>query len=476
MHTNREAIEAGEAAVRSYDQQAAALRGEHGEIRASLQRIREQRRALCMDIVLSTLGEVTPDSVAIASAQFGALRLPVLLRESQGLAAQQQAVIVAAERDPSFAALDALIAASGARVQDLSRQHSDLGRELARYDDCEDFLALHQESLPAPPPNLLWAVVWKVFLFGWFIDPFVKRARAAERAQRLERVTDLFENSLLEAIVDRYNKLPAEIERVNLEGSAAEGRRRELSALKDRHQKAVAEKARLEAALPDEVRSAFATYLGSCEAWVEIRARVGEEFRLTISTIIALAEKMENLEQMSTYLGKEARDRDQRAGAIRRVIPKWRKKPHARLKGDKTKWLVDGPARLAQKTTTSVSRVHVMHETVYVYDNYTLFDRMVDRQIDFMIWDMIVHDHHGHFVPMGFCNEVLPEVAQFHEQNPEAVAELNGAYAEVGDPATDDASAIAAAELSTDGGELTGDEIDASDTDDDSPDSIEDVS
>ncbi len=483
MQSHRDAIEAGKAAVQSYKDQAGALRGEQDQIRANEKDLRNQIATLCTDLVLSQLENVTPESVDAASAQFGAVRLPVTLRDISGRILAKEAIIRACEADASFSVADQLIDAAMSAAETARISMRTLRDELTRYEKNEDFHALRKAALPVPPPNALWVFFQTWVLFGWLyngvIERSMERGRQIERQERLKRVTDAFECSLFEAISDRYDKLPGEIRAAEAEVASQEGNKRRLLELKDRHRVAVEERARLQAVLPDEVRRAFLGYLTSCEMWNEIRGRVDESLRLTISTIMALREKLKSLEQMSVYLGTEARDRDKRAGDIQRVIPKWGRNPGKRLRGDKTKWLVEGPARMAGKTSTTVTRVHTMHTSVYVYDNYSAFDRMVDAQLNFMLWDMVLHDHHGHFgVPMGFCNEVLPDVAQFHEENPEAVQELNAAYEEVGDPAADDASAVAADELASDGGEVADTETDSDDADTDGggDDSMEDVS
>lgn len=463
--TNGDAARAAEVAVQNYRQQASDLRREQEAVMASMREISGRVTSLCADIALRALPTVDRETVMTVSAEFGALRLVSVYDTTVRGIAEQERIRVSCEADPRYADAPRLIENYGAELDRLRLEHDALRGELTRFERSDDFQEVLRSRQPVLPPTggeILWHWFAKIFFLGFLWQPALERAKLLEKRQREERVKEEFENILLDAIVDRYEVLPSELSRVAALHVRVKADKQGVSDLAKRHSDAVTTKARLEEDFPNDLDAAFMSYLEACTEWLEIRKQARPEFRLTIATIITLREKLRCLEQMKYFLGREACDRDTRMNDIQKVIPKLRRNPSTRLRKDPTTWLHTAPTRMAQRTAASVSGVHAMHQTVYVYDRYDAVDRFADTYSSFMLWDMIAHDHCGHVPSLGFAHMVMPDLAAFHAEHPESVAQMDAAFEEAGIEPVDagggfeDAGGFAADQTSFDAGSFGG--------------------
>lgn len=423
-----DAARAGEVAVKSYREQATSLRAENGEVRRQIGVVTGQLDGLYEGLVASAFGDVSAASVARASAIFGAARLPSLFDEMTREIERQVARCAAAASDPRFVRADAELRASSLRFETISEELAALRHELAAFENDDDFMLLSgaRTVVIVPAASLAWVVFRNVFLLGFLWSPLVARYQERERKARTARVLDAFENTVLDAVYERFDALPGLIRVVETKQNTAIASQREIRALVREHAEGSAEIQRLQELLPARIRRTFLEYLRTVAhpAWTEIRTRVPDALRLTVTTICALKEKARSLEQMGEYLAKEARDRDSRLANLQQAVAGWRRRPSRTLSKDMTAALVTAPAQFARATTARVAGVHVMSQAVYGYADYALYDMMLLQHHQFLFWDLAAHHCHGPFPGLSFQHAVLPDVCGYHEQNPQAADAL----------------------------------------------------
>lgn len=424
MRRNHEAIHAARGAVENLDSQMRQISYEtYAIVHVEAVRLRSALERYLQDIAEAMLPDASEEAVGIASMKLGFLGLPSDYGRLKAAIAKWQAIAAATEADPRFAGSETKLEATAGKIREMTSELGKLETELGAINcnpDLGDYLA--EQRLPAKSPNWLWALVVKWFLFGWLLGPLAERGLEAKRRGRMERIVRTF-GAGPEQVLERREELRGEISKAQADLAAAEQVKSSLCVLVEKHNRALSEKKRLESTILHSLRKRLAKYLNDCETWHEIRGRLDERFRLTVSTVIALREKIRHLDQMAMYLRKHYRDLEDRRASIDKALMKWQCCPNGMLRKDPTKWL-GVPVRLEQRTSGVISRVRVMHVALYAYDDYVLFDRMLDTQINCMFWDMMVHNHEGPFVSAAFCGQVLPEVARFHEANPEASGAL----------------------------------------------------
>ena len=435
IETNGQAARAADEAVRSYREQIGDITRERSVIQGQIVEVNAQLSGLYTGFVDLFLPTVTEDTITRAAMQFGAVRLRGVFEEGNKDLAAQRERRDRAMANPEFADAAARLDALSAEAARLDAQKLALEAELTRFRNNSDFMELQADRAAASNPpvpaeglEVLWsALVWYLF-FGWYFQPAAAERFKRECARRDERILDAFEHSVLAALTERYDELPSKIDATKKAAAKARADAARITKVVDQHTSAVSEIDRLDLQVPQRVRDALWAHLGSLapSAWAEQRASLvamQPSFGLTLSTIIALKEKVRMLEGMMLYLSEQIRDREVRKSQIERLLIGWRRAPsYGRVRKDPTPFVVDAPSQMRRITTARVAGVHTMSNAVYGFNHYPVYDTYLTSNpyIDWMIWDMMVGCHHGHFPGDAFCHVVLPSVSEFHEGHPDA--------------------------------------------------------
>ncbi len=400
----------------------------------------------------------------------------------------------------------------------------------ARFEENTDFIALARRE-DQEPFSWFWGFLRTVLLFGLIIDglrrhrekevlrSFSKSSlqdvlveyeqvksesdavtrlkertsihldesrRVIDDAILLRHIQESFGTSFFE-LAESYDRFVSEESVVRISMEEVAKKQEALRSLVQEYDELCVELQTFDAKALDRLRQALSRHLESCEGFDEIRKGVSVSAKLTVTTIIALKEKAKYFQGMLDALGREIVDREKRMRGVEKVLPKWRKKPYNTLKNPaaKTKWLVEGPQQKTVTTHQYVSRVHVMYSNVYVYDDYTALDYLLDHATDILIYDMFARAATERMPSEAFASQIIPEMGSYREEYGPAdrayYAQIDGAVDhQFDDTSAQDAALVASADLAseTDTGTALDEDLDSEDpaTESEPDGSFEDVS
>jgi hypothetical protein len=171
---------------------------------------------------------------------------------------------------------------------------------------------------------------------------------------------------------------------------------------------------RKESILFDELKNTLQTYFLRLSDFKEIRNNLGDKYKIQLSTISALQQKIVLLEKSAEGLKTEINDRRKRQNDIDTVVRKWRRSSKSSIPGDKSKWLVEGPRAKRTSTTRYVSHSRSFSNSVYVFHDYGYYDRGLDLG-DYLLLDMVMHQSNDR-INAGYMSNIDPD---FGSRNPD---------------------------------------------------------
>ncbi len=427
MPTLWDAIHASGRAIQFHEKAIDFLRKEIDSFSLSERQLRDQRWALCWDIAVRALPEITAASVAAAGSRFGAFGLPAFHRDICGRIAAQEKIVADARRDVRLFSADMLLASTITAVCEEDIQL--LRKEHGRYEANKDFLTLHRETLPARPSHPAWTFTRKVLLFGWVADAMATFVRNVRRPGRTRRVTDAFENCLLEPILERYTELPAKIGEAERRLADAKSQLVSLFDRRDRHAAALREKENLENGLARDVRVSLAKHLESCQALGMILGREGERYHADILRLMIFEEKIRLVERMIVYHGKLSIAHDRQAQTLASNARRWnrlgmsglelswfrKEMPDLGVRVDEDVRLVEESIALYRVTSESIKRLLVMRDAVLLYDDRSGFERARENDRNVALWELVERNHRVPLIPPEFVHSVLPDLARIQK-------------------------------------------------------------
>lgn len=398
--TKQEGMSLAEAASGSYAEQRDELQRKHDEICASKKEVSEKLDKLFHDLAIGLLSRPDRATIEAASDELGFLSLPANLSRLEAAQRDNQGRLKEIEGAEGYRDRELLIhprtGEYTTKVRELSSSRDALNQAVQRFESHTDFMALHEVK----------------------DAPELPRWRLLARRTRERRRASVFANlggSDLASHFQQYEETRASLGTLYREVQHYDGLRSEIEGLVEEYRQRSVEVDEFEARSLDTLRSDVVAHLTSCEGFGEIRERVREGARITVTSIVVLKEKLTYLSNMGDFLSREIRDREGRIEKIDGVRHKWQRSSKHHIQGDKTKWLVETPAQKASSTTKQVAWIDSMHGTIDSYDDYSTCDRILSIHTDVLWYDVFARAGGNQMPYEGFSSQVIPGIAEYRE-------------------------------------------------------------
>lgn len=485
IQTAGQGARAAHDAVRVYQEQEEELARTLSEVQRDLSELKGRIQAAVADLAHAFLPAADEAAVAAAAAATGNARLPDLLAGLRQAHERRLARRAEIEASAEFRDRELLLhPTTGTLAQQVAEADENLRASsptVARYEAIGGFRTLHARH-GKPPVSPAVKLLGRIFLIGFILE---WGRRDAER-----RLLEAFPGSTVERCMSDYEEARRTRDFWEAEAKKRRAEKVRVEDLVREHETLGAEVAAFEESARASLRGELARYLAGCEAFEEIRAGAGPGARVAASSVLALKQKEAYLQRMAGYLHREVVDRQQQQHKLRTVAGKWQRNPGKRLSGDKTAWLVTGPARKAESTRRQVTKVHKVKTAIIDFDDWELYDRVLDDD-EVLAWDVFARASDERMPGDDFVAEMIPDVGEYREEHgapdyrsiDDAASSLS-ASAVAGVAAAGIAvSALAASELVADemdgewmDGEPPADEADAGDAGEGEDAGMEDVS
>lgn len=404
LKTKGDGVKAGEKAIASYQKQIDKLSEEqdvqkkaHSEIEDTFQEALEQMASVA-------LPDTSDENLEAAAELFGAAHLKEVVQRAESRLEKFVLEVKKLEADEEFQQADnAIDAQTGSLSLDLQ--------------NVEETIAEHQEALKRYDFTAFWAMQefqkTKGSTSPGFMDYVTFRFSRINKLRK-EVMETLQVDSPEEALQD-HEDLKASLSELNTRKSELEIHISRIKNKVQKHEKATEALADREAFQRQEARKALAKHL----EFTDFRLffdKAPEALRIYLAKLDALTQKKKYLGQSIEALQEQINDRQTKINGILKVLPVWKRKPYAKLSGDKTKWLVKLPERKRQSTNKYVSNSHKLYLGVYDYDDYDEYETFLVAGAAFIAYDAFANAS-GDMPYDGFAQNTLGEVAEFREEH-----------------------------------------------------------
>lgn len=460
LRTHRDGVRAADSAITAYRAQRAVLDEEFQATSAARRSVAEEllRHERALAVTLLPL-EITADAVARVAEETGATALVGTLQHFERIRTDRAEAIAGIEANPEYPKdMVAFQQACAMEQGEIDLRFAPQIREaLADRDHAVSELR-HFEAHPGfdacakrngNPPSLLWRV-FSCFplLYGIVVEIWY-----AVQKDRLCKAADL---PTLEQVFTRHASLEnamqyaaAQVKGLCSEQDAAHRAltlRRQAAASLDQVLRTLRARAEQhDATVRATLEEVLTAYISSCDLG-DLHGRIRESFPLAVTTLMALREKLMYLERLALSLAAEMQDRDARIAGIEKVRRKWQRSPGKPLRGDKKKWLVDGPAAQATRTERCVHSYRTMRCGIYDFTDYVYYDTLYDTLGVLIAYDVFAHAADLRMPSDAFACSVIPELGACREEYGMAGPDYAAMDAAVGATAEDAALAAAAAD------------------------------
>jgi len=435
--THRDGICAAEAAIDSYRGQVGELATEANSLSDNVDGMQTRVSAMCTELAVGLIPEPTSEHVAAASQELGMMSLPEMLRkmeQNRDVWTEQVAVI---EADRRFQNRELLLdSTTGELTNGLKEARTTLQgvrEQVASYSGDESLMQLYGDK-DKPAPGWFLNLIYILFFVYYFAN------------KRRQEVTDRYG----ETLTDTFDKYESAIGNVQTMDDVIEDlmwRLSDIDRLITAHTTLNASLDAYEENALEHLRGAVSEYLRSCEAFGEVRLNIRDSAKTIITTLIVLKEKIAYLDKMRRYLSNEISTRETTIHKMSSTKRKWARNRGKRLRGDKSKWLIDVPAMKAAGASKRVRWIHTMHGGVFGFEDYLMYGLLLDSMgyDGFLPFDVFGRCADEHMPYAGFTNEVLPEVGEWREEHGAAdYSQIDAANTEIHGEDAADAEAMAA--------------------------------
>jgi len=406
LRYKRDGVRAGEEAIQSYREQIATLQQERDEIAQKKQGLFEQYQNEASNMAMGLLPYAEQATVSAAAAKLKFPALTVKLREQHEQLQRNKAEKGSIEEVDDWQQREILIhPTTGTLTEErnvLDEHIKHVKNDLAPYNN-KNFELLYSYKDQPEPSGLR--------KFGMQLTGRARRLRKAEEEILAKKGFKTKQEAFME-----YESQTEELKR-NLDLlDALNARIENIQALNQRYGELTHHIDNFPQLACAHLRQEVVNYLTSSYTLKEIRDGITNGVRLHMSTLLALREKMNYLDELDHSLGQEQGDRKKHINKIQKVLPMWRNKPHDYLRGDKSKWLVGLPEQKRQKTAKVSNWSRTVHYNVYEYDNYYAYDRALDAYTSVLLFDMIAHSAADRMPYAGYVHHAMPSTAMYHNE------------------------------------------------------------
>jgi hypothetical protein len=412
LTTHQDGVNAGEAAVREYESQSHDLGTERRRAQDSSSQLTHQIKGLISTIVDAFLPSYNRASCVIADGEIGMIGFSGQFDRLEKIRAEKQGKLSKIEADPEFSGAESRILRLEA---DLVRLRTGRDEEAQTKSDLEsDDDLMRRYTKKDLPSGGLMDIFLKLILIG-FILGWLDNRKIAE-------ICRMNGAGSLKTLYDRYDEASEKLQNLNAEIGRKAAVLSRVQGLTREHATITSSLEAFDAWALEELRKTMRAHLNAYvpESWKEVRGTIRQDMHITATTLMVLLTKVTYLGGLIEKLGAEARDRDERARKIGDAVQNWRRRPHKHLRGDKTKWLVTGPAHRRLRTDRNLGRYRGMHDVIDDYDDYDAMDSMLDTVTDILIWDTMMHSFTGD-CPFNdsFVGEIIDVAICWRDENSE---------------------------------------------------------
>ena len=261
--------------------------------------------------------------------------------------------------------------------ESVAQERTRLHESLASYEDSA-FCKLYRQR-DEPEPNLL------VRIWRWLTGYEYRRGKQIEAVLARTRAA-----SLSAAFAD-YEDILVGIETFDGELRQLDLQIQELATLEEEYVSLQTRLANREAEIDAKLLAILRDYFSRFEDFATLRENLPAQFRLQISTVQALRQKLALFDKNLEVLRSEIQDRQRRQNDISRVVTKWRRSSKTVIQGDKTRWPVTTPQNKSQSTERLLANSHRFGRSVYAFDDYRYYDRGLSVG-DVLLLDLVLNN------------------------------------------------------------------------------------
>ena len=254
------------------------------------------------------------------------------------------------------------------------------------------------------------------------------------RNQEVGKLTQLFRNlsgekALIAKVIARYTTSINELSdlsalfamffQVNEDINMYQGNLNALSSrvynntkLKKDYQELEVAIAGFEVNLITSLEAELSSFILRSESLLELRNNFTGIPKTLVTTIIALKQKLAVALKTQSTLNAEIRSIETVKTKINNVVGKWNRSKNSTINGDKSKWLVKGPANRAKRTKRYVSSSRTVYSSTYLYNDYDNYGTFLDTNPSLPFWYMAMESNNDR-VPASFMQDLVPDYDQF---------------------------------------------------------------
>lgn len=416
MKTKGQGVQAADAAISAYRNQALELNSEFAAVNADREMIGRQLGEALDFAAHTLLQDAAQATLDYVGQELGLGWLPNRRAELEQQRASWAARLVAIEADPQFVQRESLLHPThGALARERQQCNVVIGQlqaHLQRFQT-ETFQWLQARELQRQTQPGGLSSFWNAVTFGGYREDRAKLRCASELGyQSYDQLLHDYQSSdvRLRQIQERIGQLDAQSQRV--------------LALLEEHGKLYGWTHDFETLLCQTLRSELAQAL-SRQDLRTVHMRIRPPLRPTIARAHALQKKLEYLGNLGGFLQREVADRSQRVDAIAKTRMTWAMKPWDRLVGDKSKWLLALPAAKRESTRKQSAYARRMHRNIVDYDDYDDYDYYLLYVPDFLAWDAFAWAADEPMPYEGFSRGVIEELAPFRQEHGQERADFS---------------------------------------------------
>jgi len=411
MWTKRQAIDAANKAVQSYQQQAKEFHKEAQDIENDIQLFHqefENQLHLLTDAILGD--DINDTHITTLSQDWGCQALASTLA---GLQSQRSEKI--RQRDElsdhetivnRFDLLESSEASLVANARETSFKRVSLQQELAPFEQ-QDFQWLLEKNKSRLKPVSLFDSVRK------FITMENRKRKKFEKA-----VKERFQKSF-RLLLPVYQEKTKALSRASTTDTEAQNVLRQAKAIVSDFDELNQWDSNFSSILQRELSKTLSESLRAIDLNSLIR-RVPPSLRQHAAGMHANLKKVEYAKQLANHLKREEQDRLQRVQSISRVEKKWRRNPKGSVRGDKSKWLQDVPAMKRQGTKKRLGWSQQMRGNLSSFHHYHHYGHhyyhCCDANASFLAYDLFNRYSDSRMPYEGFSSSVIDEITPFREE------------------------------------------------------------
>jgi hypothetical protein len=399
-------INQANAAIKEYSSQVTDLRHEQIALQSDLDTLNAQLTVTLNELTRTFIPNLNQENMDETSAIFGLnvaewhgmkVKLnDINLKLIEDIEASEDYQSIALQTDPTSGTLSV-------RYQESDQLIKDINQILSTFTNHPNFREFcNSQTVGLKRKNTLMAM----------FDP---------KAKRLNTLLDFLGFSDFESLMISYDAKIADKETLTTDLATTRAEIMRLQAIGKNHAELKLLTDDFEKGILNEVQNYVNGHIQRSESLVEIRESCAKPIRLLITTVIAIKAKLDILGKSFTVLNREILNLNKNKNAIQDQLIQWTRSKNRTLK-DKTKQLVNGPAKYKLRTNSIVnSSGFVRYDTVH-YVDYNHYDNNLSIDSNIPFWD-IVNSHNTNSVPVSniLLEEIIPNYSAEAYQDLEPV-------------------------------------------------------